>query len=105
MRMERGESRDQMIVDGDSEADWKQEGHFSGCPVGKTLPFNSGGGVGTGSILGWGANIPHASWTKKTLEYKQQKQYCNDFKKDLKWPVFKKIFFKDRRVKVRDHWW
>ena len=30
MRMERGESRDQMIVDGDSEADWKQEGHFSG---------------------------------------------------------------------------
>ena len=47
MRMERGEPRDQMIVDRDSEADWKQEGHFSGGLVGKTLPFNSGGrGVG-----------------------------------------------------------
>lgn len=54
----KGESRDQMIVDRDLEADWKQEGHFAGGPVVKTLLFNSGG---TGSIPRWGANIPHAS--------------------------------------------
>ena len=37
-------------------------GHSPGGPVVKTLPPNAGGG---GSIPGWGAKIPHASWSKK----------------------------------------
>ena len=37
-------------------------GDFPGCPVVKTLPSNAGG---AGSIPGWGAKIPHASWPKK----------------------------------------
>lgn len=41
---EDGKVRDHMIVDSNLEVDWKQEGHFSGGPVGKTLPFNSGQG-------------------------------------------------------------
>ena len=47
-----------------------------------------------GSILGWEAKIPHASWPKK-LEHKQLKQYCNKLSKDLKkcsiFPPTKKI--------------
>ena len=34
---------------------------FPGGPVVKTSPSNAGG---TGSIPGWGAKIPHASWPK-----------------------------------------
>ena len=34
-------------------------GDFPGGPVVKTLPSNAGG---EGSIPGWGAKIPHASW-------------------------------------------
>ena len=33
-----------------------------GCPVVKTSPSNA---VGVGSIPGWGAKIPHASWPKE----------------------------------------
>ena len=35
--------------------------NFSGGPVVKTSPSNAGG---AGSIPGWGAKIPHASWPK-----------------------------------------
>ena len=41
-------------------------------PVVKTSPSNAGS---TGSIPGWGAEIPHASWPKK--QNIKQKQYCN----------------------------
>ena len=37
-----------------------------------------------GSIAGRGGQIPHASSQKKNPEYKQQKQHCNKFNKDLK---------------------
>ena len=47
-------------------------------PVVKTLPSNA---QGMGSILGWGARIPHASWPKK--QSIKQKQYCNKFNKDF----------------------
>ena len=36
--------------------------NFPDDPVVKTLPSNAGG---VGSIPGWGAKIPHASWPKK----------------------------------------
>jgi len=36
-------------------------GDIPGSPVVETLPFSSGG---TGSIPGWKAKIPHASWPK-----------------------------------------
>ena len=37
----------------------KRIGDFSGCPVGKTLPFKAV------SIPSWGAKTPPASWPKK----------------------------------------
>ena len=52
---------------------------FPGGPVVQTLPSNAGG---AGSIPGWGAKIPHASWPKN--QNIKQKQYCNKFNKDLK---------------------
>lgn len=79
---EDGKVRDQMIVDRNLEVDWKQEGHFSGGPVGKTC-LSIQGRVRTGSILRWGANIPHAFWPKNPLDCKRQKQYCNSFKTDF----------------------
>ena len=45
----------------------------------KTLPSSAGG---AGSIPGWGAKIPHASWPK--YQNIKQKQYCNKFNKDFK---------------------
>ena len=60
----------------------------------RTLPSIAGS---VGSIPGWEAKIPHASWPKsKTKQYKtiyiyiyiyiyiKQKQYCNKFNKDVK---------------------
>ena len=44
----------------------------------KTLPSNSGC---AGSISGWGAKIPHASWPKH--QSIKQKQCCNKFNKDF----------------------
>ena len=38
--------------------------------------------VREGSIPGWGAKIPHASW--KNPQNIKQKQYCNKFNKDFK---------------------
>ena len=52
---------------------------FPGGPVVKISPSNAGG---VGSIPGWGAKIPHASWPKN--QNIKQKQYCNKFNKDLK---------------------
>ena len=52
---------------------------FPGGPVVKTSPSNAGG---VGSNPGQGAEIPHASQTKKTKT--NQKQYCNKFNKDFK---------------------
>ena len=59
----------------------------------KTLPSNVGS---VGSISGWEAKIPHASWSKNI----KQKQYCNKFHKDLKkngphQKIFKKTKEKD----------
>ena len=45
----------------------------------KTSPSNAGG---AGSIPGWGAKIPHASWPKN--QNIKQKPYCNKFNKDFK---------------------
>ena len=44
---------------------------FPSSPVVKPSPFNP---EGMGSILGWGAKIPHASQPKN--QNMQQKQYC-----------------------------
>ena len=52
---------------------------FPRGPVVKTLPSNIGG---LGSMPGWGAKIPHASWPKN--QNIKQKQYCNKFNKDFK---------------------
>ena len=54
-------------------------GDFHDGPVVKTSPSNAGG---VGSIPGWGAEIPHASWPKN--QNIKQKQYCNKFNKDFK---------------------
>ena len=52
---------------------------FPPGPVAKTSPSNA---RGTGSIPGWGAGIPHASWLED--QNIKQKQYCNKINKDLK---------------------
>ena len=52
---------------------------FPGCPVVKTMPSNAGG---AGSIPGWGAKIPHASWPKN--QNIKQNQHCNKFNKNFK---------------------
>ena len=36
---------------------------------------------GAGSVPGWGAKIPHASWPKR--QNIKQKQYCKNFNKDF----------------------
>ena len=56
----------------------------------KTSPSNVGS---VGSIPGWGAKIPHASWPKNTKNIKQT-QYCNKFNKDLKDGLHQKKIFK-----------
>ena len=45
----------------------------------RTLSSNTGG---VGSIPGWGAKIPQASWSKN--QNIKQKQCCNKFNKDFK---------------------
>ena len=55
------------------------DGDFPDGPVVKTSPSNTGG---AGSIPGWGAKIPHASWPEN--QNVEQKQYCNKFNKDFK---------------------
>ena len=52
---------------------------FSGGPVVKTSSSNAGS---TGSIPGWRAKIPHASWPK--YQSIKQRQYCNKSKKVFK---------------------
>ena len=52
---------------------------FPGSPVVKTMPSNAGG---AGSIPGWGAKIPHASWPKN--QNIKQNQHCNKFNKNFK---------------------
>ena len=61
-------------------------GDFLGGPVLKTLPSNA---RGLGSIPGWGAKIPR--FMAKKL---QQKQYCNNKRKNLKNDPHKKTFKK-----------
>ena len=51
---------------------------FPGCPVVKTVPFNSGC---ASSIPGQGTKIPHASWPEN--QNIKQKQHCNQFSKDF----------------------
>ena len=52
---------------------------FPGSPVVKTMPSNAGG---AGSIPGWGAKIPHASWPKN--QNIKKNQHCNKFNKNFK---------------------
>ena len=54
-------------------------GNFPSGPGVGTLPSNAGGIV---SIPGWGAEIPHASWSKN--QNSKQKQYCNKLNKNFK---------------------
>lgn len=64
---------------------------FSGGPAVKTSPCNEEGG---GTISGWEAEIPHASWPKKP-KHKQQRKYCNKFNRNFKnGPQQKKCFKK-----------
>ena len=49
---------------------------FPGSPVVKTSPSSA---EGVGSIPGWGAEKPHASWPKG--QNIKQEQYCNKFNK------------------------
>ena len=65
---------------------------FPGGPVVKTSPSNAGG---EGSIPGWGAKIPHASWPK--IQNIKQKQYCNIFNKDFKNGPHQKNLLKKRK--------
>ena len=52
---------------------------FPAGPVVKTSPSNA---EDEGSIAGWGAKIPHASWPgNQNLEWKQ---CCGEFNKDFK---------------------
>ena len=53
--------------------------YFPGGPVVRTLPSNAGG---AGSILGGGAKVPHARWTK--TQNIKQKPYCNKSIRALK---------------------
>ena len=60
----------------------------------KPLSSNVGG---VGSISGWEAKIPHASWSKNI----KQKQYCNKFNKDFKKKKngpHQKIFKKQKKM-------
>ena len=62
---------------------------FRGVPVVKTAPSDAGG---MGSIPGWWANIPHASWTKN--QSIKQKKYCKKLNKDFRDGPHKKYFIK-----------
>ena len=64
--------------------------------VQKTSPSNAGA---AGSIPGWGAKIPHASWPKN--QNIQQKQYCvtNSIKIVKMVHIQKKIFKKKEHLK------
>ena len=71
--------------------------HWRGTSLDKNPPSNA---RGAGSIPGWGAKIPHASWPK--YQNIKQKQYCNKFNKDFKnGPHQKKIFKKCWRVYIK----
>ena len=62
----------------------------------KTLPSNSGG---ASLIPGQGTKIPHALRPKS--QNKKQKQYCNNFNKDLKKMVhIKKNLKKKNRASI-----
>ena len=76
-------------------AEKRHKWDFANGPVVKTLPSNSGG---AGSILDWGAKIPHASWPKKKESIKQ-KQFCKKFNK-----VFKEKKKKEVRIRTRSRY-
>ena len=69
-------------------------GNFPGNPVVKTSPFNAGG---PGSILGWGAKIPHVLQPRKKKPNQtktiKQKQYCNKFNKSFKKKKKKQVHY------------
>ena len=67
---------------------------FSGSPVVKTSPSNAGGVC---SIQGQGAKIPHALQPKN--QNIKQKQYCNEFNKDLKNGPYQKHLLKNPKTK------
>ena len=52
------------------------ERDFSGNPAVKILPSNA---VSVGSILGWGAKIPHALWPKNQNIRQKHNRFNNDF--------------------------
>ena len=75
-----------------------QNRDFPGGPVGKTLPSSVGG---MGSILGWGAKIPHTPLPNRS-KYKQQKQHCKKFNKGFKDGPHQRNLFK-KCLKYRTH--
>ena len=63
----------------------------------KAWPSKAGN---AGSVSGWGAKIPRASWPKKKQNIKQ-KQYCNKFNKDFKnGPQQRKSRKKKKKIEV-----
>ena len=83
------ESSDQIsVVDAFLYLLSKLQGTFLGRPVVRTSPTDAGG---TGSIPGWGAQIPHASWPKNQ-DVKQSNIVTNSIK-TLKNIYIKEIIF------------
>ena len=62
-----------------------EERDFTGGPVVNTSLSNAGD---VSSIPGWGAKIPHPSWSK--TQNIKQKQHCNKFSKDFRNGLHKK---------------
>ena len=65
---------------------YAQRGYFSGGPLVKTLPSNSGV---VGLIPGWGAKIAHVSWPKKS-KHKNRSNTITSLTKTLKMVHIKK---------------
>ena len=63
---------------------------FPGSPVAKTWPSNAGG---SGSILGWGAKLPHAARSKNQNRKQKNNIVTSIIKNFFKWST-SKIFFK-----------
>ena len=61
----------------------KENQDLPGSPVVETLPSSAGG---VGSIPGWRAKTPQASWPKQNIKKKKkaQNKYCNKSNKDQK---------------------
>ena len=61
-----------------------EERDFTGGPVANTSLSNAGD---VSSIPGWGAKIPHPSWSKP--QNRKQKQHCNKFNRHFRNGLYK----------------